>query len=217
MRKRTAVVLAGCALFCIGHRLHSSEEGSPAPKTTRPYTAHAHDAPGTARATLSETLRDWKSAADAPQSQLEREASNTIHESDAHREARRAYLSREIERLNPSLPPAKRNQMLALNDRNEAEFRQYRAGFMLGDLTEDEYVAGLKEMVRRGVEESKGFLTRDEFVVLEGNPDYDPFDARAHSVPGGPKYLSSDEAAALKNNEATAASGPPDKSAGSPL
>lgn len=219
MRKAIVVVLAGCALFWAGRRLHSSEQRSPERLKTSSDTAHGRDAPGmgTDRAAVGEAVREWGVAVgelqQRAQSRIGREASNTIHEPNAHREARRKYLSREVDRLYPSLLPAKRDQMLALNDRNEAEFRQYRAGFMLNNLSEDEYIAELKQMVRRGVEDCKTFLTREEFIALEGNPDYDPFDPRAHSVPGGPQYLSADEAAALEKNADSASSGPPDNKA----
>ena len=220
MRKAVVVVLAGCALFWAGLRLHSLEQGSPGWPKTRSDTAHGHDVAEIARAALARNLRIRAASADElqqrAQSQLGREAANTIHEPDAHREARRAHLSQEIDRLYPSLPAAKRDQMLALNDRNEAEFRQHRAGFMLGNLTEDEYIAELRDMVRRGVEDARSLLTREEFMALEGNPDYDPFDPRAHAVPDGPGYLSADEAVAIQNHADSASNGPPDREARAP-
>jgi hypothetical protein len=215
MRKAIVVVLSGCALFWAGRCLHPSERASSGRLKTSSDPVHVHDAAETVRAALAKNVRVRAVAADElerrAQSQLGREAANTIHEPEAHRQARRTYLAHEIDRIYPSLPAAKRDQMLAVNDRNEAEFRQHRAGFMLGDLTEDEYIAELKDMVRRGVEDTKSFLTREEFIALEGNPDYDPFDPRAHSVPDGPQYLSADEAAAIEKHADSAAIGPPDR------
>jgi hypothetical protein len=217
MRKAVIIALSGCALFWTGRVLHSSEQSSAERPKTTSDTVHGRDASRTARAVFAKNARERAVAFDElpqrAQSQLGHEAANTIHEPDAHREARRTYLSQEIDRVYPSLPPAKRDRMVALNDRNEAEFRQYRAGFMLGDLTEDEYIAELKDMVRRGVEDTKAFLTREEFIALEGNPDYDPFDPRAHSVPGGPQYLSPDETTALEKHADSASNGPPDREA----
>jgi hypothetical protein len=220
MRKAVAVVLSGCVLFWAGRWLYSSERDSSERPKTSSDIVHRPAVAETARAALAKNIRERAVAVDElqrrAQSQLGREAANTIHEPDAHREARRAYLSHEIDRSYPSLPLAKRDQMLALDDRNGAEFRQYRAGFVLGNLTEDEYIAELKDMVRRGVEDTKSFLTREEFIALEGNPDYDPFDPRAHSVPGGPQYLSADETAALENHADSASYGPPDREARTP-
>lgn len=220
MRKAIVVVLSGCALFWAGRGLHSSAQSSSARSKASSSAVHGPDAAETSRAALAKNVRERAVAVDElqrrAQSQLGREAANTIHEPDAHREARRAYLSHEIDRIYPSLPSAKRDQMLALDDRNGAEFRQYRAGFMLGNLTEDEYIAELKDMMRRGVEDTKSFLTREEFIALEGNPDYDPFDPRAHSVPGGAPYLSTDEAAAVEAHAESASIGPPDLEARTP-
>ncbi len=61
-----------------------------------------------------------------------------------------------------------------------------------------------------------GFLTREEFIALEGNPDYDPFDPRAHSVPGGPQYRTAEETAALETHAESASTGPPDREARTP-
>jgi hypothetical protein len=220
MRKAVVVVLSGCALFWAGRQLHSSERGSSERPKISSDTVYGHDAAETARAALARGMREraltFEELQQRAQSQLGREAANTVHEPDAHREARRRYLSHEIDRIYPSLPRAKRDQMLALNDRNEAEFRQVRARFMLGNLTEDEYIDELKDMVRRGVEDTKSFLTREEFIALEGNPDHDPFDPSAHSVPGGPQYRSADETAALESHADSSSVGPPDLEARTP-
>ena len=210
MRNGIVIVLAGAALFVVGRRLNADRDTTPPPASS----VRGHDSPALATAALGSAIRKLGLSAGERQllaeTQLGREARNTVREPDGHRDARRKYLSSEIERLDSVLAPAKREQMLALNDRNEAEFRQYRADFVLGNLTEDEYIASLKDMVRRGVDDAKAFLSRDEFVVLEGNPDYDPFDPRAHSVPGGPQYVSADEEAALAKNAESSTTGPPD-------
>ena len=209
MRKAVVVVLAGCALFWAGRLLFSAE----GPKRNSD-AARGHDAQRRDEAAVGQLASKLRVALDEmqrrAQSQMAREALNTVQEPAAHWEARRKYVSSELDRLYPSLPPAKRGQMLALGDRTEAEFRQYRAGFMVGSITEDEYVAGLKQAVRRGVEDAKTLFTRDEFEVLVGNPDYDPFDPRAHSVPGRPPYLTRDEAAAIKNSPESASIASPD-------
>ncbi|HTP27362.1 MAG TPA: hypothetical protein VMK12_17135, partial [Anaeromyxobacteraceae bacterium] len=119
------------------------------------------------------------------------------NESAAHRDARRAVLAREIHRLSPSLSSEKQNFMRDLSDRNDAEFRRLRAAFMLGQFSEDEYMDQLKTLVHRGLDEAKAFLTREEYAVLEGSPDHDPFEPHGRAAPRG--YLTPGQAAAKEN------------------
>jgi len=200
--RKLAIIIAACAVFWAGHVLGASKRERSAAATPA-WLAPAGTAAASANA--GRDLAALGSALGAAVEEVRRNAGSpggaevreTIQEQAAQREARHRYLIHEAMRLYPTLAPGKCDQLVELADRNEDQFRAERAAFMLGDVTEDDYVAALKQMIRGGVEETKQFLTRDEFIALEGNPDYDPFDPRAHEVSGQAPYVSPEEAAAM--------------------
>jgi len=68
---------------------------------------------------------------------------------------------------------------MAIGDLGEDEMRRLRADFMLGNLTEDEYLEEARRMVRARLDDLKQLLTREEYAALEGDPDRDPFERDA--------------------------------------
>src|SRR5450432_370551 len=143
---------------------------------------------------LGIALREARALAASP---VGEEVRTTVHEAAPQREARHRYVTSEAERLKPDLPAEKLASLLALSDHNEDQFRDARAKFMLGELSEDDYIAALKQVVRAGVDETKTFLSPDEFAALEGNPEYDPFDPSTTPVAGQAPYLSREEEQAM--------------------
>jgi Arc/MetJ-type ribon-helix-helix transcriptional regulator len=112
-----------------------------------------------------------------PTSDLARETLNTVSESRTDNEARHRHLGDDIAAKYPQLTAAKREVLLAVNDRIETNRRRWRASFMLDSVPEDEYVAALRSEVRASFDELRDALTVDEFHRLVGwEPTADPFD-----------------------------------------
>ncbi len=204
MRTWMGVGVIAVALFLAGRLLHARQgpaaQAGPAGEVLAPKVGVAPES-GEARRPAHEWLRVLteglavavEQRQTAERSQRVQEVLNTVNEPEAHREARRAELSGEIDRLYPSLIPAKRESLREFSDTAHAELRRLRAAFMLGQISEDKYMTLLRESMRQGVDQARRVLTREEFSILEGNPDYDLFDPRAHSVPGAPRYLTGEE------------------------
>jgi hypothetical protein len=210
MRRRFAIVVTGVLLlflgFEVGRLLRLGRSDAlllPGPVRSASVEAPAASArAGTATTGSLQPLTDAIARAldeerELQQSDLGRKVLSTVHESELHRDARHKYLTKEIDRIYPSLLPSKRDAFVEINDRSEAAMRGARASFMLNRTSEDDYIASIQQIARAVNEEYKKLLSRDEYLALEGNPDYDIFDPRAHDVPNA--ALSGDEAAALKS------------------
>lgn len=192
---RIAIVAAACAAFWLGHGRGAASVVPPAGKTPFAEVSRALSAARPIDPSVGIALVEARRLAASPAGD---EVRATRRETEPQREARHRYVAAEAERLKPDLPADKLANLIAVSDRSDAQFRDARAKFMLGELSEDDYIAELKEVVRAGFDQTKEFLSTDELAALEGNADYDPFDRDAQPVEGQAPYLSRDEEKAME-------------------
>jgi hypothetical protein len=179
------VIAIAVALFYGGRRLGRAHAGPSSVETPGSAPAAATNARGTSVAlrTSMQTLLEGLARAPSPgvppsvdraPSEIER---STV-EPAAVTEQRRAHVAAEIDQRAPGLAAPKRSLLLAEADRLAWDKRSLRAAFLVGKLSEADYVDALKDDIRSSLATFEDALTDEEYAALFNRArgsDADPF------------------------------------------
>jgi hypothetical protein len=116
-------------------------------------------------------------ARDAPPDEREQVVRATAIEAEDARVLRREAQVKAIREHAPDLPGALVDQLVAIGDRLSEQGRGARASFVLGEVSEEDYIAVRQQTLVDAVEAARGVLTRDQFErVYQWKYDADPYD-----------------------------------------
>ncbi len=119
-----------------------------------------------------------------PASELERLAAATLHDSAEMRDLRHEIQLGAIRASGARIDPDVLEKMVAVNDAYVEECRALRAGFVLADMSEEEYVTALKDTTRASMQHMRGLLDREQFeTAFHWRYDADAYDPEGGVAP----------------------------------
>jgi hypothetical protein len=201
---RVLLCLFGIALviaFVAGRSIHNRQTRAARSGAMTSGEAEADSELENRRRVANRRLKELMSRlAAAPPSSggLEREVLATVADPPEAVDLRHESQSRWLLNNDSTLSSITLQRILGITDAQVQQDRRVRAGFMLGQLSEDEYMDALKKHQREAFFEYQKGLTPENFEkVFHWKPNFDPYDPEgaAHTAvtevtinPGTPKY-----------------------------
>jgi hypothetical protein len=181
------VLVASCIAFLGGRRAHAWYAHRDASK--RAATAAVQNAPlrstNARTARIAELLNDLTAKPLSPQ---ERAILATTAEPSEVAVKRRLHVLAEIDQKALNLSSGNRELVVRESDRLASNKRQLRAAFLLGQISEEDYIEALKDDVRAAVAAYEESFTDQEFEALTGRiRGTDPFSMESLAKRGVPE------------------------------